>query len=198
MWLGTWKKRRMRLRKDNNCRDVRDTHWDWHWDLVNSVSKVDTETETLDNGIKFGNWDWDFPLLLSNFETETETLLVWSQILRLRLRPAKSPILRLRLSSNMGQFHPPPPGVWRILNISAWWGLKYNLTTIQGCAEYVDECAAFAEGCAAYAEGCAAYAAGCAAYMCVSVRLKLTQSSWAEFGTEPSPGVGETRFLPGY
>ena len=48
------------------------SHWDW--DLVNSVSKIDTETETLDDGIEFWDWDWDFPLLVSNFESETETL----------------------------------------------------------------------------------------------------------------------------
>ena len=36
-------------------------------------------------------------------------------------------------------------------------------------------------GCAAYALGCAAYAVGCAAYI-HTVRIKLTQSSWAESG----------------
>ena len=45
---------------------------DLDWDLVNSVSKVETETETFKNGINFWDWDWDF-----GFQ---------SQILRLRLR----------------------------------------------------------------------------------------------------------------
>ena len=62
--------------------------------------------------------------------------------------------------------------------------LKFRFHTFPGCAAYAEGCAAYADGCAAYAEGraayaegCAAYVQGCAAYMCVTVRIKLTQSN---------------------
>ena len=91
--------------------------------------------------------------------------------------------------------------VWVWLRLNAIW-VKKKLSRAGGAAAYPVGAAAYTAGAAAYTVGAAAYTAGAAAYTAGaaayirSMRIKLTQFSWAE--AEPELGKNKAMTFGNY
>ena len=71
----------------------------------------------------------------------------------------------------------------RNIEVKVWFWSRLNAIWLKNKLSQVGVEVAYTVGAAAYTAGAAAYTADVAAYM-RTVRIKLTQSSWVEAGTE--------------